>query len=78
MRRLYCLKRVFKIYIETCPKCGGAVKIISCIEDPAVMDKILRHLDKQAYRLTRCYYRNPGGRRKRVYSIDFPYHPSRM
>ncbi len=42
------LKRVFNIDIETCPKCGGAVKIIACIEDPVVIDKILTHLDKKA------------------------------
>jgi RNA polymerase subunit RPABC4/transcription elongation factor Spt4 len=42
------LKRVFNIDIETCPKCGGAVKVIACIEDPVVIDKILNHLDKKA------------------------------
>jgi len=42
------LKRVFNIDIETCPKCGGAVKIIACIEDPVVIDKILSHLDTKA------------------------------
>jgi hypothetical protein len=26
---------------------GGAVRIIACIEDPAVIEKILAHLDKQ-------------------------------
>ena len=41
------LKRVFNIDIEICPKCGGAVKIIACIEDPVVIDKILIHLDKK-------------------------------
>jgi hypothetical protein len=41
------LKRVFKIDIETCDHCGGAVKIIACIEDPAVIEKILTHLNKQ-------------------------------
>lgn len=39
------LKRVFNIDIETCKTCGGQVKIIACIEDPAVVDKILTHLD---------------------------------
>ena len=34
------LKRVFSIDIETCSKCGGTVKVIACIEDPAVIDKI--------------------------------------
>ena len=34
------LKRVFGIDIETCPACGGALRIIACIEDPAVIEKI--------------------------------------
>jgi hypothetical protein len=32
---------------ETCPKCGGGVKVIACIEDPVVIKKILIHLDKK-------------------------------
>lgn len=28
------LKRIFGIDIETCLACGGAVRIIACIEDP--------------------------------------------
>ncbi len=39
------LKRVFGIDIETCSACGGAVRIIACIEDPEVIEKILAHLD---------------------------------
>jgi rRNA maturation protein Nop10 len=42
------LKRVFNIDIETCSACGGDVKIIACIEDPAVIKKILAHLDEKA------------------------------
>jgi hypothetical protein len=42
------LKRVFNIEIETCRACGGAVKIIACIEDPVVIDKILTHLHEKA------------------------------
>ena len=30
------LKRVFAIEIEKCEKCGGKVKILASIEDPAV------------------------------------------
>jgi hypothetical protein len=41
------LKRVFGIDIETCRACGGAVRIIACIEDPVVIEKILTHLDKR-------------------------------
>jgi hypothetical protein len=42
------LKRVFNIDVETCDKCGGDVRIIASIEDPAVIQKILAHLDNTA------------------------------
>ncbi len=42
------LKRVFGIDIETCPACGGAVKVIVCIEDPVVIKRILDHLKQKA------------------------------
>lgn len=38
------LKRVFNIDIETCERCQGPVRIIACIEDPAVIRQILEHL----------------------------------
>ncbi len=38
------LKRVFNIDVTICNRCGGAVKIIACIEDPSVIKKILEHL----------------------------------
>lgn len=44
------LKRVFNIDIETCRECGGAMKVIACIEDPVVIQKILNHLkEKDTY-----------------------------
>lgn len=54
------LKRVFGIDIETCPACGGAVKVIpkalatlagqalACIEEPVVIKRILDHLKQKA------------------------------
>ena len=42
------LKRVFGIDMETCRACGGAVRIIACVEDPVVIEKILIHLDKKS------------------------------
>jgi hypothetical protein len=47
------LKRVFNIDIETCERCAGQVKIIveasnRCIEDPAVIKRILAHLNGKA------------------------------
>jgi len=41
------LKRVFRIDIETCHRCGGRVRIIACVEDPAVIARILEHLDQR-------------------------------
>ena len=38
------LKRVFNIDITTCETCGGAVKVIASIEDPAVIKQILGFL----------------------------------
>ena len=32
---------------SSCKDCGGYVKIIACIEDPVVVDKILRHLERK-------------------------------
>ena len=42
------LKRVFNLDIETCERCKGQVKIIACIEDPAVIERILAHLKSKA------------------------------
>ena len=39
---------MFGIDIETCPVCGGAMRIVACIEDPVVIEKILAHLDAKA------------------------------
>ena len=41
------MKRVFNIDITTCRECGGTVKVIACIEDPVVIEKILTHLDEK-------------------------------
>jgi hypothetical protein len=34
------LKRVFGIDMETCPACGGALRIIARIQNPEVIKKI--------------------------------------
>jgi len=38
------LKRVFNIDVSVCQQCGGETKVIASIEDQAVIDKILNHL----------------------------------
>ena len=40
-------KRVVDIDVDICDQCGGAVKIIDCIEDLVAIKKILDHLDKK-------------------------------
>ena len=43
-----CLKRVFSIEFETCPVCGEAVRIIACIRDGGMVEKILTYLDAKS------------------------------
>ena len=42
------LKRVFAIDIETCRQCGGHLRVIASIEQPAVIERILEHLGHTA------------------------------
>src|SRR6478736_4920321 len=41
------LKRVFNIDITICQHCRGKVRIVACINDKTVIDKILAHIDKR-------------------------------
>jgi hypothetical protein len=41
------LKRVFRIDIGQCERCGGKVKIIASVEDAAVVGRILAHLQER-------------------------------
>ena len=38
------LKRMFTIDIETCPDCGGKLRVIASIEEPQLIRKILEHV----------------------------------
>ena len=42
------LKRVFGIDIEACARCGGKLKVLASIEEPAVIGEILAHLERTA------------------------------
>ncbi len=48
MRWAQRLKRVFGIDVQTRTACGGAMRIIACIEDPVVIKAILAHLAGKA------------------------------
>jgi hypothetical protein len=42
------MKRAFAIDVLRCPRCGGRLKLIATIADPAVIRKILEHLKLEA------------------------------
>jgi len=63
------LKRVFNIDVEVCGHCGGSVKVIACIEDQDVINRILAHLrEKEQGRptLSHLFYK------KSVMTISLP------
>ena len=39
--------RIDQQHPGTCPACDGAVRIIACIEDPEVIERILAHLEQR-------------------------------
>ena len=41
------LKRVFRIDVETCDRCGGKTRVIACVKDAAVIKTILAHLERK-------------------------------
>lgn len=47
MRWAQRLKRVFAIEIETCRRCGGKLRVIASIEEPALIERILAHVKRQ-------------------------------
>jgi hypothetical protein len=58
------LKRVFRIDVEICEHCGGAVEVIASIEGPAVIKQILDRLARRAEAATpvfRPFARAPPG-----------------
>ncbi|MFH1351318.1 MAG: transposase, partial [Pseudomonadota bacterium] len=38
------IQKIYEVDLLTCPKCSGAMKVISVIEDEGVIKKILKHL----------------------------------
>lgn len=38
------LKRIFKLDVLNCGRCGGRMKVLAIIEDQPVIEKMLRHL----------------------------------
>ncbi len=38
------IRLVYEVDPLVCPKCGGQMRVIALIQEPAVIDQILRHL----------------------------------
>ncbi len=38
------MQRAFGLDVLACPRCGGRLRLIATIEDPAVVEQILAHL----------------------------------
>ena len=53
------LKRVFQIDIESCPECGGHVRVIACIEDPSLIAIILAHVQGHEAATAKAAARGP-------------------
>lgn len=71
------LKRVFKLDLASCEDCGGQVRVIASIEDPAVIGKILAHREQATPVLADDERRPevrgpPPGRRDGLYSAYPP------
>ena len=47
-RRPAVMRRAFEIDVLACPRCGGRLRFIATVEDPAVVDKILAHVARVA------------------------------
>ena len=41
------IQKVWEISPMTCPRCGGEMRVVAVITDPAVIDEILRHIEKK-------------------------------
>jgi hypothetical protein len=39
------LRRVFDIDLRYCPRCGGPVRVLAVITEPALIARILKHRD---------------------------------
>ena len=38
------IRKVYEVHPLCCPSCGGQMRVISFIEEPKVIDKIIHHL----------------------------------
>jgi hypothetical protein len=39
------IRKVYKVDPMICPRCGGRMKVVAFLTEPAVVDRIVRHLE---------------------------------
>jgi uncharacterized protein YbaR (Trm112 family) len=42
------MRRVFDVDVLACPRCGGRLRVIATVQDPAAVRAILAHLERSA------------------------------
>ena len=57
------------IDIETCPHCGGTLRVIACIEEPALIARILGHV-QQREELNGPLTRAPPGQQEVTFNLN--------
>ena len=55
--------------IETCPHCGGTLRVIACIEEPALIARILGHV-QQREELNGPLTRAPPGQQEVTFNLN--------
>jgi hypothetical protein len=41
------LRRVFRVEVEVCPRCGGETRIVGFVTEPATVRRILAHFERR-------------------------------
>ena len=68
LTRIQRFKRAYAIDIEICPDCGGAPRVIACIEEPTSIVRILGHV-QQREELNGSLARAPPGHQEQTFNL---------
>jgi hypothetical protein len=68
LTRMQRFKRAYAIDIEICPDCGGTLRVIACIEEPALIARILGHV-QQREELNGSLARAPPGIQEQTFNL---------
>jgi hypothetical protein len=69
LTRMQRFKRAYAIDIEVCPDCGGTLRVIACIEEPALIARIVGHV-RQREGLNGHLTRAPPGQQEVTFNLN--------